>query len=67
MLSIKVAVFLVILVGLVIVGINSFSRFISMNSFVGWCLSLLMKSKLWSIPTINLLLSSILNFFSHLL
>ena len=52
MLSIKVAVFFVILVGLVIVGRISCSNRQSRNFWVSLCSELYRRSTLWSIPQI---------------
>ena len=65
-LSRSVAVFLVILVGLVMVGSNWCSRLSSMNSFVGLCLAGFIKSRLWSNPIINLACCFGVNFFRSL-
>ena len=53
MLSIKVALVLLILVGLVIVGNKFRSKMHSRNSRVLGCLDCLSKSKLWSSPIMH--------------
>ena len=57
MLSIKVAVWWVIHVGLVMVGNMSWSNRVSKNCCVILCSELFNRSKLWSIPNINSFLS----------
>ena len=51
-LSINVALFVVILVGLDIVGSRFLFRLISRNSFVCGCWCVFRRSRLWSIPSI---------------